>query len=200
MKKRWLVVMATLLVCAQSAWAVDIKGKWGVGAGLFNRGEEISLIRGHSERTAWLLDARVYQREVATRAEVTGPDLFPFAPRASSEVWVQVGPGLRRYVRANEDFSPYWGASVHSLYSRRHDASGNSFTQAEVGAGAEFNFGVEYFTRWHFSVAAHSGLASLSWTHLDMRQSGGGSEIHETGHAQTASFGFSPSLFVRAYF
>lgn len=50
------VACLMMVLGASSVDAVDIKGKLGIGAGLFGRGGEVSLIRGKSERSAWLFD------------------------------------------------------------------------------------------------------------------------------------------------
>ena len=44
---------ALMVLGAGSAGAVDIQGKWGIGAGVFGGRGEVSLIRGKSERSAW---------------------------------------------------------------------------------------------------------------------------------------------------
>ena len=50
---RTIAVVCMLVLGASSAGAVDIQGKWGIGAGVFGGRGEVSLIRGKSERSAW---------------------------------------------------------------------------------------------------------------------------------------------------
>ena len=195
--KTMVAVCAVMVLGAGSAGAVDINGKWGIGAGVFGGGGEVSLIRGKSERSAWLFDVGVKQRDEAYDTEVT-PPLLP-TTSSRSIVTVEAGPGYRRYVRGTEDFSPYWDLQTHGLYTRVRYDNGSSDKQTSAGAEGIFSFGLEYFTRWHFSVAAHSTVAQISWVQVSRRQFSGGGETRTTGHLEDASIQLRPVLFVRGY-
>ena len=199
--KTTIAIMGAMLLAASAAEAVDIQGKWGIGASVIDRGGEISLIRGHSERSAWLFDLRLSQQSLFAQ---TDPSSLPsLAPTTTSrdQITVSAGPGYRRYARAAEGFSPYWDTSAHAVYARLHDRRGpDAFTIRQLGAEGVVSFGLEYFTRWHFSVAAHSRLVSFAWTHDRSRQDRGTGLIRSSGHTEQASIGLSPAIFVRGYF
>jgi hypothetical protein len=190
------------LVLASDAGAVDIKDKWGMGAGVFGGGAEVSLIRGRSERGAWLFDLGIGQRADDIRLENAPPSPGSTTSVDRHSISILAGPGYRRFTRPAEEFSPYWDVRVRGSYARLRSTStsGPVDTQTNTGAEAEFSFGLEYFTRWHFSVAAHSGLARISWVHMITRHSSTGTEDKAIGNAEIASIGLSPVIFVRGYF
>ena len=81
-------------------------------------------------------------------------------------------------------------------YYRAHHSVARTTTI--VGANAGLELGLEYFTRWHFSVAIHSSGASASWGRS--RDSIRGDELVARSTSTSASIGISPVLFVRGYF
>jgi hypothetical protein len=191
-------VCVLMTLGAGSAGAVDIRGKWGIGASVFGGGGEVSLIRGRSERSAWLFDVAATQRY-----DTSTPELIPPSPAVTTtrrSFSILAGPGYRRFARPTEEFSPYWDLRARGSYLRFSSTSSIGERHTEVGARAEFSIGLEYFTRWRFSVAAHSGLAQLGWIRTVSRQTVAASEYKVTGNSEFASFGLSPSLFVRGYF
>jgi hypothetical protein len=60
--------------------------------------------------------------------------------------------------------------------------------------------GGEYFTRWHFSLAAHTDVANVGWTWIDLTNEtlGNQQEMHTNG--VYGGLGFSPKLILRVYF
>ena len=188
---KWMA--ATLLsVCfATTASAIEIKGKWGIGANLFDSGPiQASLIRGHSERTAWVMDLALDQYENTGQ----GGGVF-------NRTDLGAGPRLRRYVRASEDFSPYWDVWVHGIYSAYHN-SDTRLWGAGVGGGVDF--GLEYFTHWHCSAAIHSSVISGTWVEQHIHGRDYSSFPYRVAntvtHTQTSTLGLRPALVVRAYF
>jgi hypothetical protein len=193
-----LLVAASVI--ASAAGAVDIRDRWGIGAGVFGGGGEVSLIRGRSERSAWLFDVAVKQRSEAFETVLTPPQPASASPRNNDVISILAGPGYRRFTRPAEEFSPYWDVHARGTYAHSHYGGPGSQTQTGAGVEAELSFGLEYFTRWHFSVAAHSSLVRLSWAHLNQRLSLAGVETRTTGHSEDASIGLSPAIYVRGYF
>jgi hypothetical protein len=196
--RRWLVGATGILfaVVAGEAHAVEIAGKWGIGAGVFSGGGEMSLMRGISDRTAWTFDLQIKQSDI----EIADTSLFG----TDRSIWsVTAGPGLRRFVRQDNDLAAYWGLAVDGIFSRFRfgDASGST-TQIQEGLGVagRFDLGAEYATPWHFSVAAHSTVASLSWSRIKVQIQNASGTTHALGHEQTFSFGLNPALFARVYF
>jgi hypothetical protein len=192
--KRVVPVLA-LLLCAPSAWATDIDGKWGIGAGLFNGGSEISLIRGHSERTAYVFDVQLAGDVEDNKLNYgAGPD-----QQSNQNSWsVGFGPRLRRFTRPSSEFSPYWDLFMSTNYTRSH-ASGDR-NGHRWGLATGVGFGLEYFTPWHCSIAAHSGFARLAW---DQYHSESGTAPNTFGIDQrnfSVGIGIAPTLYVRAYF
>lgn len=187
-------VWALTVLGVSFAGAADIESKWGIGAGVFKGGAEVSLIRGRSERSAWLLDLSVSGRDDEFRFEPT-----PVLTSGANSIKFLAGPGFRRFTRASEEFSPYWDVRVRGSYgrSRLHSPTGTTETRTDAGAEAEFSFGLEYFTRRRFSIAAHTGLVRISWIH---RATTTGSGSRDAGDSEFASVGLSPAIFLRTYF
>ncbi|MBI1798039.1 MAG: hypothetical protein HYR74_13440 [Candidatus Eisenbacteria bacterium] len=198
MTRRALSVMVVVAVIGgvRTASAVDIEGKWGIGAGLFTGGGEASLIRGHSNRTAYVFDVRA---SGATDGESIRLSGLPAVGGNSNQWLVGAGPTLRHFMRPEADLSPYGDVFVTGTYSHRHDSTGpRNVHQWAVSTGVAF--GVEYFTRWHCSVAAHSGLFRV--TYADLKEDIGTAPGLESVTDTRWSFdlGISPMLFARVYF
>jgi len=196
--RKCLLVMTLSIGTASPGWAADIAGKWGIGAGVLGGGGEISLIRGHSERTAWLFEVQLSGSNGNEQVEYTtpgGPALTP-VDRNSSSFSIAAGPGLRRYSRSPSEFSPYFDVSIRGTYRRSHTTGSPTYTG--IGTGLGLGFGLEYFTRWHFSVAAHAPVANLSWFR-DRADHGDGLYVEKRGEIR-ATIAVRPSLFVRGYF
>lgn len=196
--KTTMAVVACMVLGAASAGATDIAGKWGIGAAVFGGGGEVSLIHGHSARSAWLFDVFISQRSDETKFEQSPPT--PNENRGF--VTFLAGPGFRRFTRPGDAFSPYWDIRVRGSYARqrRTTSAQETNTITDSGVDGEFSFGLEYFTPWHFSVAAHTGLAQARWNHTTMEDVSSFSSAQRTTDAVTSSIGLSPVLYVRAYF
>jgi hypothetical protein len=109
---------------------------------------------------------------------------------------VSGGPGLRRFTRPGAEFSPYVDFGLRATYDRIHQSG--FATRTGAGASALFGFGLEYFTPWHFSVAAHSSVAGLSWRRSRTDYRDGLQEDRFTDLSATVAL--RPLLFVRGYF
>jgi hypothetical protein len=156
MKALWVMVAMMTLV-ASGASALDINDKWGIGAAVFNGGGEVSLIRGKSERSAWLLDVTLVGTD--THLNLEPPQPIPAEDRNANSFLVTAGPGYRRFTRPTEDFSPYWDVALRGSYGRDHQGGGGGTRETKsAGVATDFSLGLEYFTKWHFSVAAHTSL------------------------------------------
>ena len=194
------VMMASLGIPV--AGAADIEGRWGLGAGVSAGGLRVSLIRGTSERSAWLFDVSISQEDFSRdRQSSTDPVLPSFADLDS---WrVSVGPGYRRFLRPGAGFSPYWDVEVNGLYSRVHTSliQGllSSNTETAAGVAGRFAFGLEYFFRQHLSVAAHGTVAELAWRHTSRDFSHPAFRFSTTGHVVSSSIGLNPVIFLRGY-
>lgn len=193
---RRLFLLVLLLALAGTSWAIDIKGKWGLGVGtgsFIGSGAEASLIRGKTERTALILDININQKYEERRINPT-LDL----ERLERSARVTFGPRIRRYTRPTARLSPYWDVFAHFTGANTSYGSPNGVDN-NYSAGGETGFagGVEYFTPWYFTLAAHTGLfmasASRLWGHdyADREYRGG---------KFSTNLGFSPMLQVRVYF
>jgi len=193
---RRLFLLVLLLALAGTSWATDIKGKWGLGVGMGSTiwglsGSEASLIRGKTERTAWILDMDIYESYQDFRSDTSGRLMY-----IDRELAVSLGPRIRRYTRPQATLSPYWDSYFHLCGLNTGNSSNNYHRTA--GAVAGLGCGVEYFTPWHFALAAHTGLFSASlnrvwdYNHYSNDQS--------KGWSQSVQLGFSPRLQLRVYF
>ena len=193
-----LVCLLILIAGATEAHAVDIAGKWGIGAGFFSRNEsEYSLIRGRSERSAWAIDFYM-------NAEVEDLDEVPqgapsIAQRRDQVRWI-VGPRYRLYARREAGLTPHVDFFAQGVYGR---ASGGGFTSRSAGARAGLGFGLEFFTPWSFSAGAYSDVLSGEWSSVRYESSTSfptGLPIVSEGHRATLRAGLLPGLIVRGYF
>jgi len=195
MKRLFLVVL--LLALTGTSQAIDIKGKWGLGVGIGSATPaEPYLIRGKTTRTAWILDGTFDQRYSEAR-DTTGYNSF------TRSVWLGFGPRLRRFTRPQEKLSPYWDVSVH-LNGQRSSYSGTQYGYryySEVRYSAGFSTGleggVEYFTPWHFSLAAHT---PFFLARLDRHWSKSEGRISLREWLASMDLTISPRLHVRVYF
>jgi len=200
---RRIATVATLLFTVSMAGASRadeqnpgaIRGKWGIGAGLGNGSTEFTLIRGHSDRTAWLINTQfAYQRLVQDEAAP------PFTSGDQSITQLIIGPGIRRFLAPSSVLSPYLDLNASYLYQRNIQSSGGSNEQTINGAAVGIAGGAEYFTPWRFSVAIHSGFASFTWLQArnEVRTPLGSSSARTRSSQVTAAL--RPVLFARVYF
>ncbi|MGH7742132.1 MAG: hypothetical protein ACRENS_08925 [Candidatus Eiseniibacteriota bacterium] len=208
--KTWPIGIALAMFWAAPALAMDIDDKWGVGVGAggaIGTTPDLTLIRGRSHASAWLLDLQFSGANNNGNVLVTPDTLSSISTTENSNlVSISGGPGLRRFLAPETDFSPYIDLSAFADYQHYHqygDQPGYFMRddRTQWGLGLGVAFGAEYFTRWHFSVAAHSGLATVRWS--------SGNDTYETSSAiraerhnsgVSAGFGVSPVLALRAYF
>ena len=183
-----------------STGGIDIKGKWGLGVGVGEKGlpSELWVTRGKTTRTAWLFYVNADQSYSENRDS-----------RGYSSIWrtfqLTLGPGFRRYTRPQERLSPYWdvnftfggGRLSSSSYQPPPFTSYTSVSKS-ASAGISLSGGVEYFLPWHFSLSANTSFLGVSlrreWTSnqpyvSDSRQ-----------WAEGMNMRISPSLHVRVYF
>ena len=199
-----------LAIGVTPAFAIDIQGKWGLGvgaSGVIGTNPDVTLLYGRSNSSAWLFTVQF------SGSNLNGDTTFPIDTTLSSpihnnqnQLFVGVAPGIRRFLRPEGAFSPYVDLSAGGFYNHSHqylDQPG-AFVRGEGntwGLDVSCAFGAEYFTPWHFSVAAHSGLASVNWfsTHQTYEPSNGATYEQKSNGAR-ASFGVSPVLALRVYF
>jgi len=187
------------------AEGIGIKGKWGLGVGVGAdrwafTGAEASLIRGKTEKSALILDLSVFESYM----ELTGASSGVLTERRNNLV-LETGPRFRKFSRPASNFSPYLDWYVHATGTSAHnetyyEESGSHSTNNTTQLGGELglDFGVEYFTPWHFSLAAHSGLMNFSASRVWRRQ--WGSNSRERGFTTSLGFGPAPRLNLRVYF
>jgi hypothetical protein len=210
MRRFFLVVL--LLALAGTAGAIDIKGKWGLGVGTgtssrysiagIGSGAEASLIRGKTERSAWILDLSVTEVYSELAGDSTGS-----LTEKSNNLAFELGPRIRKYTRPKSSFSPYLDFFVHTTgsssireqYSERTNYTYES-RSSTLGGRAGLDLGVEYFTPWHFSLAAHSRLVNASVDRNWRKGDAGSSAGRERGFSTTFGFGPTPMLQLRVYF
>jgi hypothetical protein len=200
MRRSLPAVLAMLMGLTTTAQAVEIEGKWGIGAGLGNNFTDVTLMRGRSASSAWLFDLQLDQVEQSDKFHQEDP-FFSNDATVNHNFWmIDAGPGLRHYTRATSDFSPYWDLFLHGIYEHDHAFVVGSRDVTIYGAELGASIGLEYFTRWHFSAAAHTDIVSAQWLHRELSENDTFSSQTITGHVQTTSVGISPRLFARVYF
>lgn len=218
---RQLLLIALAIVCVwvSVASATEIAGKWGLGVGtgsVLGSPAEVSLIRGRSASTAWILDVRIDQ--YTSKVAPTEPDTINFGyPLVAGNavfqyVSVLLGPRLRHYTRPDASLSPYFDLFV-SATDRTQSFSQDTYSGKEtrLGGQAGVDFGVEYFfSKWPVALAAHTPLFVARVEHVknsSSRYQGnpttGGIEykVREArGTSEAASLILSPTVHLRVYF
>ncbi len=207
---RTAVVALALGLWATTGWAGDNQGKWGLGvdSGLFRSGGvHGALIHRRSTRTAWLLDVRAEEHVLDTDGSGSGLIFSPFSPPVASgefsqTVQVEIGPRFRRFTRPDANWSPYWDLFAAATHSNSRYSSGSTTADYfSTGGAAGAGIGVEYFTPWHFSVAAHSDLLEARYARV--RSRGNDSFLgprSASGHEQSVNTVLNPAVELRAYF
>ena len=207
-----LLVLTLLMLAlgAAPALAMDIQGKWGLGvgaAGVVGTNPDITLFYGRSRSSAWLLDVQLSGANLNGHASIAADTTYSSPTHDNlNQLTVNIAPGLRHFMRPEGEFSPYFDISAGGFYNHAHqyvDFPG-SFTRVNRTIwqlGISCALGAEYFTPWHFSVAAHTGLASVNWfsNHDTFEPSGGGTYERNTSGVR-ANVGISPVLALRVYF
>jgi len=189
---RSILLAVLLLALAGTSWAIDIKGKWGLGVGtgsFIGSGAEASLIRGKTERTAWILDLDLYQSYSELRTDSTGR-IFD----RDAETNLTLGPRIRRYSRPQAKLSPYVDGFFHLRGSGSTYINGGRYN-----AGGELGIagGAEYFTPWHFGLAAHTGILSVAVERIWDGQRG---KVVAHGWRVFSKIGIIPWIQFRVYF
>jgi len=208
----WLIVIAALAAAPHSAGAVPIDGKHGFGievGDLLSTRAEGALLYGKSDRTAWMLLINVSETAGSTDASleyVTPDTLFTFSENRDG-FSVSMGPGIRKFLRPAEHFSPYFDATLRGIRAVFTDNSSDSSPNSRGGRSSEwgveggFAIGAEYFfERWPVSLAAHANLVTARYSRrVQQRTRTGAREIREE-ETFTISGGLGPRLQVRVYF
>jgi hypothetical protein len=195
-----VVAMTGLLLAATNAGATDLAGKWGIGASVFSSGFETSLIHGHSDRTAWVFDV-TFKGEARDLAFEL--NLEPERDGNANNWGIAAGPALRRFTRPSSEFSPYGDVFASFEYASSH-RGGVAVPQTDkrTGVVTGLAFGLEYFTRRHFSIAVDTDLLTLRWDRLTTSRgySAPGQVESSTEDRWGAVAGLAPRLVLRAYF
>lgn len=213
MRRSFLLFGFLGLVLASNAWAIDIDGRWGLGVGaggVIGTNSEFSIFHGHSKHTGWLLDFGISGTDHAESGSTTLSDTssaVTIGNRANhNTVSAFAGPRVRYFSRPDASFSPYVDLFLQGSYGHVHDWSveGRRDTRSTYGFSTGLALGAEYFTPWHFSLAAHSTLVSLGWTHFrehrEYDSPYGDIKNSTSGHDAGASISLRPILFLRTYF
>jgi hypothetical protein len=197
--KHW-VLAALLLLCAAPSHAVNLRQKWGLGAGFTHGAPVLSIIRGRSARTAWVLNLGSLPGSPAWTGP--GPDDEPAPASHLSRDFAAIsgGPALRYYLRQDSDLSPYCDVYVSGTYLRGRNASLSTNTYSNTLASTGVDLGLEYCTPWKLAFGAHSRLASLTWDGVQSESMSGIQKITVRGSREVPTVGLRPYLFVRAYF
>jgi hypothetical protein len=191
--KRWVFVCACMLLASTPALAMDLQGKWGIGAGIIGSTSEIAIMRGHSARTIWALDAAFDQDARSSTGQIV--------PGKTDRGSVTIGPHLRRFTRATEGLAPYWDVRLDGTYDKSDEGSG-PFSNARWDAGLEtgLGLGAEYFTPWSFSIALDSDLVSAGFTRSHLTDQSGTTARSTWSTVYFTHLGVHPLLLARAYF
>lgn len=207
-----LAALATCAATPNAADAVPIDGKYGLGidAGdLLSTGAEAALIYGRSEKTAWLLliNASGSFGDTDISRYYATPDTLIEETRGRDGFSISLGPGVRKFIRSTEHFSPYFDLKlqgIRSVYMEdRSDGSSDSrgYRSTEWGVEGGLAIGAEYFfEKWPVSLAAHANLVTARYTHRVQKYSASNFREESVDDSFSMSEGLGPQLQVRVYF
>lgn len=195
-----------VMLGAVPARALDIQGKWGFGVGAgFASAPDVSLIRGRSASSAWLFDVKMEGQNL------TGHDEQPGLPNTNTnqnQAAIGFSAGLRSLARPSGNFTPYVDVSAGVIYSRSHQYNSGGFITgyeqrfdlSNTSVGLGLALGGEYMTPWHFSLAAHTGVASVNYRWMSSTQDVTLTkfEMHQNG--VDGHIALDPRLVMRVYF
>jgi hypothetical protein len=209
-----LAFLAVAAIVPRPLSAAPVAGKIGLGVDtgdLLDSVAEGTLIVGKSERTAWLLLVRASASNTDSNDDVVGygPDTLFTRDRYYDFYSIEVGPGLRRYVRSSGALTGYVDGTAELVRSRGKTRESNYYgpfayesTLSSWGGVLGMALGVEYFfDRWPVSIAAHTQLWSVAYT-SSKRASGVKLEgdVAGTRDDWKVRVGLGPRIQVRAYF
>jgi len=147
------------------------------------------LIRGKTERTAWILDLQFRQKYFEQKSDTSSRPGW-----LGRDLNLDAGPRFRRFTRPQAKLSPYWDVYAHIV----SNSTSSNPEEYHRDAGAAFGFagGVEYFTPWHFTLAAHTNVFSI-----EARR--GWVKAYQTKFSnfrEEVGFSFKPQMQLRVYF
>ncbi len=210
-----LVVLFLLAVPAalpRDAAAVPIDGKYGLGidtGDLLSTNAEAALIYGKSEKTAWLflVNASGSVGDTDISRDLTLPDTLITDSRGRDGFSISIGPGIRKFVRSTEHFSPYFDVTLRAIRSVSTESSGGSapyfsgYRRSEWGVEGGFAIGAEYFfEKWPVSLAAHANIITARYSRRIEKYTSTRSRDELVDDSFSASEGLGPRLQVRVYF
>lgn len=200
---RVAVSLLLLSLGAAPALAMDIQGKWGLGVGAgFASYADFGIIHGRSPSSAWLLNFGFAGTNQNGEAGVAPDEHYP---QNQNRISVRGGPGMRKFLLPSAEFTPYLDVFVNANYDRAHNfqaynGSFNRFDSSTWGVGMGLSIGGEYFTRWHFSLAAHTTVANVGWSSSSQTSEYFGGEQKNELSGVSGGLGVNPSLILRVYF
>jgi hypothetical protein len=205
-----LLALTTLALSTSTSGAVPIDGKYGLGldtGDLLSTNAEGALLWGKSDRTAWLLLVDVNGSTESTDhlRDLTMPDTLITGSDDFDAFFVSMGPGLRKFVRADEHFSPYFDITLRGIRSVATQSSTNGDSRgarsSSWGVEGGLAIGAEYFfTKWPVSLAAHADLLTAGYSHRVQKYTAAGYRDTREQDDYTISGGLGPHLQVRVYF
>jgi hypothetical protein len=210
-----VALVALSLATPPSLGAAPVAGKWGLGVDtgdLLDSSAEGTILRGRSERTAWLVlvALSVSDRDQRDEATYIIPDTLVVRSNASDYYSFAIGPGVRRYFHPNGRATGYFDVTGQVLRARRTstgEASPQAYKQVNSTWGGEVGLalGFEYFfERWPVSLAAHTRVLSVRYTTSKETSSTTGPfpgpNIDRDYDEFSTSGGVGPRLQIRVYF
>jgi hypothetical protein len=196
--KSFIVSIIVLAISVAISEAQEIDGKWGLGAGIYGR-SDVSILRGVSHRTALLGSISLrFEKDDGEQKDSYNGDWDTYRSYTSIDIVTE----WRRYIRAEEKISPYFGLGPLFNLSHREDSYDNDRLHKRNywNAGVGFTLGTEYFVNEYLSISTHLPFLRYLVTrdeHED-RYNTNFNESKYWGHE--VSFYLNPSLGVRLYF
>ncbi|MEK7347254.1 MAG: hypothetical protein AABZ94_00120, partial [Candidatus Eisenbacteria bacterium] len=207
-----LAEIDTSAAAPSTAHAVPIDGKYGLGidtGDLLSTNAEAALIYGKSEKTAWLLlvNASGSVGDTDISRDLTLPDTLITDSRGRDGFSISIGPGIRKFVRSTEHFSPYFDVTLRAIRSVSTESSGGSapyfsgYRRSEWGVEGGLAIGAEYFfEKWPVSLAAHANIITARYLRRIEKYTSTRSRDELVDDSFSASEGLGPRLQVRVYF
>ena len=207
-----VLLLLTAFAAPPLARAVPIDGKFGLGidtGDLLSSGPEAALIYGKNEGMAWLflvtVNGSVGSGDLIR--DLSLPDTLIIDSQNRDGFSVSMGPGIRKFIRSKENFSPYFDVTIRGIRGVTTENStiytptpqGRRFTEWAAEAGLAI--GAEYFfERWPVSLAAHASLLTTRYSRRTQTHTGSFGRESFVDDSFSVTGGIGPRLQVRVYF
>jgi hypothetical protein len=196
--KRFIISIIVLAISVAICEAQEIDDRWGFGAGIFGK-TNISILRGISHRTAILASIHLrFQKEDGEQKDSYNGDWDTYRSYVSTGVVTE----WRRYIRAEEKITPYFGLGPLFNLSHGENSYDNDrfYKKTQWNAGIGFTLGAEYFVNEYLSITTHIPFLNYQFSRGKRENRSNNSFYYNNYWGHGVNFSINPNLAIRLYF